>query len=117
MEVSLDGEHVDLHGEYDCIDIKYADAGKQLDFLFKKIDSNNEVVLRFNHVTIEIFNFNFSLNEESRTLDLFYRGRFLLDGKLHDSSEIKGLYFYVNFLEDTAFELFAKEVLLIKQEQ
>jgi hypothetical protein len=50
--------------------------------------------------------------EDANILDLFYRGRFEIDGKLYGTSEKGENYFYLDFLEDNSFEIFATEVFL-----
>lgn len=115
MTVDLDGQHVDLHNDYACIDIQYLRVEKSIHFLFRNRDDNRKVVLQFREVTIEVFSLNFSRGMDNATLDLFYRGRFPEDGALNDTSEEKGNYFYISFYDDTAFEIFAKEVIIKKE--
>ena len=105
----------DLHNDYDCTDINYKLLSKTISFLFQPSTSEplkKGLCLLFEDATIVDFNVNLKRTSDSFTLDLFYRGRYEIDGKLFEISPHGEGYFYIGFFEGDSFEIFSKKVTL-----
>lgn len=115
-EFEQDGVYIDLHNEYDCKLIEFTGSKKQLTLLFQPNEyctrevSGVEIV--FSDCSIKQYSAKpDKANIDSGTLDIMYRGRFEMSGgQLGEVSDSDMYYYYINFLPDVAFELFAKSV-------
>jgi len=108
--------HIDLHNEFDCDAIDFSSSKKQLTLSFKpnkycKSELKGVEVV-FDGCTIERYCSKFdTTNTDSGTLDIMYRGRFEIgNDKLGEISPAGLYYYYINFLPDVDFELFARSV-------
>ncbi|MDB5129324.1 hypothetical protein [Mucilaginibacter sp.] len=108
--------HIDLHTEFDCDAIDFSSSKKQLKLSFKpnkycKCEVKSVEVV-FDDCTIERYCSKFDrTNTDSGTLDIMYRGRFEIgNDELGEISRAGLYYYYINFLPDVDFELFARSV-------
>ena len=108
-----EGKYVDLHNEYNFISVDFNYPEKIARFIFRHIKHGNQVVLMFQETSIERLFLNMEDKEGADTLDLFYRGKFLLNGLLLEKSDERGSYFYLSFYNGSEYEIFSKKVLLI----
>jgi len=108
--------YIDLHNEFYCKSILFSNETRQLILFFKpnkycacKI---NSVEVVFGDCSIEKYFSNLDkTGPESQTIDMMYRGRFEMNnGELEEVSNNGLYYYYINFLPDVSFELFARSV-------
>jgi hypothetical protein len=85
IEITANDQTIDLHNEYDCIEIDYS-AGS-MKFVFKNLLTDKRVVLSFDNVIISEFKFLQPTVNMKLILDLFYRGRFEEGGTLSDQKD------------------------------
>lgn len=99
------GQQYDLHGmlHFDGISLD----NNILTLKFKDNSAANLVSLIFHQVTPTRFTFMNTSDEFTWTLDLLYRGRVEVNGKLIELSEDGRGYFYVDFLEGQTMEFWA----------
>lgn len=106
------GENFDLHNDFKCIGVKYSENERRCSFFFKKVSEEEKPVmlLLFEDAIISKCELNFQEGFTSTTLNLFYRGRFELDGKLFEKTESNEKYFYIEFETGGKFEFLATKV-------
>jgi hypothetical protein len=108
--------HIDLHTEFDCVAIDFSSSKRQLTLSFKRNKyckcEVKSVEVVFDDCTIERYCSKFDrTNIDSGTLDIMYRGRFEIgNNELGEISRVGLYYYYINFLPDVGFELFARSV-------
>ena len=107
------GTTIDLHNDYDCTDIRYDVEEKLFELTFQATDST--IVLKFEGASISKFNLVPKRTEDSSTLNNFYRGRFVVNEKIFEYSPSGEGYYYIEFEEGDAFEVFAGKVFLLEQ--
>ncbi|WP_207515627.1 hypothetical protein [Longitalea luteola] len=114
--IDYENSFFDLHNDYACTGIDYQSANKTVGFLFQPItkDSGKKVLLlQFEDALIASFSVNLRRTADSNTLDLFYRGRFEISGKLFDFHPDGGGVFYIDFWEGDSFTISSKKVTLM----
>lgn len=108
----------DLHNDYCCTDIDYKSTSKTLRFTFESRIADaakNKLYLLFENVTFSTFNLYLKRTTNSCTLDSFYRGRYQIGDTLFEYAPTGEGYFYLEFIEEDAFELFAGKVNLMEK--
>src|SRR5262245_58274690 len=96
-QYNYDNQYYDFHNDYNCNKIVYSDSA--LSILFKRLNDDDSLSLRFTEVKITALDF-FNMKEvESLTLDNLYRGRSEHNGELFEVSENGQGYFYLEFYE------------------
>jgi hypothetical protein len=118
IEIQDVGIYIDLHNDYSCSRLLYdpAQSGDLLiEFLligsekpFKKV----EIVfgdVRVTKMSLQLFD-GIHIN---LTIDNMYRGRFQLGDALYEYSNSGRSYYYVDFYEGYAIELFARSLMAI----
>lgn len=115
-EFEKDGLYIDLHNEFDCIKIAYSSAKKQFMLSFeanqyRKGDVRSVSVI-FDACTIEACSLKLGEADiDATTLDNMYRGRFEVnESELSEVSDSGMYYYYLDFLHNAHFELFARNV-------
>src|SRR5687768_9975936 len=96
----------DLHNDYNCVDINYKLPDKTIRFLFQPRipePTKKDLCLLFEEATIADLHVNLKRTEDSCTLDLFYRGRYEIDGNLIEFSPLGEGIFYIDFWEGDSF--------------
>jgi hypothetical protein len=96
---------VDLHNDYNCQDISFANGVVLLRFI-SCIDSK-PLVLRFEDVALNSFNFFNVKGNEQLTIDTLYRGRYEVNGELIETSDDNRAYFYLEFYTGQKMEFWA----------
>lgn len=104
---------IDLHNDYDCTGIRYDAEEKLLELTFQAIASS--VVLKFEGASISKFSLVPKRTEDSSTLNNFYRGRFVVNGEIFEYSPSGEGYYYIEFEEGDMFEVFARKVFILEQ--
>lgn len=99
------GQLYDLHGMLHFEKISF-DNGV-LTMNFQDNAATNKLSLVFHTVTLHRFTFMNTTDEFTWTLDLLYRGRVEVGGKLIELSEDGRGYFYCDFLEGQTVEFWA----------
>ncbi|MBT1685742.1 hypothetical protein [Dawidia soli] len=99
------GQLYDLHGMLHFGKISF-DNGV-LTMTFQDNPAANKLSLIFHTVTLHRFTFMNTTDEFTWTLDLLYRGRVEVGGKLIELSEDGRGYFYCDFLEGQTVEFWA----------
>src|SRR5687767_10416411 len=91
------GQQYDLHGmlHFERISLD----NNTLTLKFQDNSATNIVSLIFHQATPTHFTFMNTMDEFTWTLDLLYRGRVEVNGKLIELSEDGHGYFYIDFLE------------------
>lgn len=97
----------DLHNDFDCKKIQFED--NVIILIFKKINTNVFIFLKFQNTNITHFNFNFKINE-ALTVDNLYRGKLEVDGNLKEFNNNKG-YFYLEFYNEQKIEFWSDLIL------
>jgi hypothetical protein len=107
----------DLHNDYVCTDIDYKSQTKTLFFLFEPTMADAEkkhLCLLFENVIFSTFRLFLKRTADSSRLDSFYRGRYEKDGALFEHAPTGEAYFYLEFIEEDAFEIFSSKVSLLE---
>jgi hypothetical protein len=99
------GQQYDLHGMLHFERILL--DNNTLTLKFQDNSATNLVSLIFHQATPTHFTFMNVMDEFTWTLDLLYRGRVEVNGKLIELSEDGRGYFYVDFLEGQTIEFWA----------
>lgn len=107
MSIKTDDGYIDLHNDYQCQGISYSNQSLRLFF-----KGRNNVTVEFTGIEIIKMEWLFEQTPDSSTLDNFYRGRFEKNGELHEITDSGKRYFYIDFYEGDAIELFADYVFL-----
>jgi hypothetical protein len=116
-EFEQDGIYIDLHNEFDCKAIELSNNKKQFIISFKPNKYCRCVVMSIEVVFDDCIIKQYSskldkADTDLSTLYMMYRGRFETgNGQVEEISDTRGHYYYINFLPDIAFELFAKRVV------
>ena len=115
VEIQNNGIYIDLHNDYYCSQLIY-EPGKSNDLLleFSLIGKENpfkkiEIVfsdIKIKKMSLQLLN-NFHNN---LTIDNIYRGRFQVGDELYERSKNGRSYYYMDFVEGCAIELFARFV-------
>jgi len=115
-EFLFEGHRVNLHDDFECTQIKFVGESGLFVFTFKHLEERQFVELQFHNARLSSLDFNFPLNANASTLEIFYRGRFEEDGILKEVTINNEKIFYLEFNEGVAINLFARQVTLdIKQ--
>ena len=113
----LDDEIIDLHNSYNCIDIVFDAVVNELKIVFEHIsEAGNKVGLVFENVSIRKMSIKLNRTPDSQTLNILYRGRFEVNNVLYEYSSLQQSYFYFEFEEGDAFEVFSDKVFALKLE-
>lgn len=108
------GSYIDLHNDYDCHSISYADVSKELYLRFELCEDNERKVdLVFKEVEINKMSFNLGDLEDVKTIDSLYRGKYEVEGELREFTDDGKSYYYVEFCSGVSFELFAKKLFAV----
>lgn len=108
------GQYIDLHNDYDCYSISYADISKELCLRFEFCeDEERKVDLVFKEVEISKMSFNLGDLEDVKTIDNLYRGRYEVEGVLREFTDDGKSYYYIEFCSGLSFELFAKKIFAV----
>lgn len=111
MCFQIQNKVIDLHNDYECESIKYRHEEKKLIFMFnRQAFSNSKITLVFEGVSIQKCDLYLSRTADSGTLNVFYRGRFEVDGNLYEKSKSNQEYYYIEFENGDKFELFSTKV-------
>lgn len=116
LEFDIDGEHIDLHNDFSCRSIRFSKSNNTLILLFKHDLLLTTLTLTFCDVSIVEINMDFDGIEEGLTLDLLYRGRYEVDGKLFDVSDDGRGYLYMESCEGQSIEFFCMEYTISREE-
>ncbi|WP_093207770.1 hypothetical protein [Siphonobacter aquaeclarae] len=87
-------------------------AEERVEILFRKIKNEEKVVLVFGGVRIDQLDIAATVLEEL-SINMIYRGRKQVDGRLIDKMEGKG-YMYLNFVENINIAFWADEMELVE---
>ena len=116
LEIEINNVYYDLHNDYDCFKLFFAEEVKEFLILFKKVNNvklNADITLKFENVLIRKLDISLQSLIGNITIDNFYRGRFEEDGILKEFSEDRRSYFYLEFYEGWSIELLSKNVRMI----
>lgn len=112
FDTLLSGEigdmYYDLHNDFECIRLSYSLMERKLELRFTNDD--NRIVITFHDARLGACSFN--PTQPGSTIDLFYRGRFEMNNNLHEMTSKAEYYYYLEFLEDTKLEVFARQVVM-----
>ena len=113
--LNYENQIIDLHNEYECLCFKYISSSESLEFVFESRDSEIlkiYFIIIFEQVEIEVANFYFKRTESSSTINIFYRGRFELNGKLFEFDSLGKKYWYLEFETGDKLEIFSSKVFI-----
>lgn len=114
-EFAFGGLRYDFHNDFYCMKISFERSFLML--LFKKIEDESIVSLKFENTLLENFEF-FSFEEmKSLTIDSIYRGRFQKDNELLEFNIDGKSYFYIEFYEGPRIELWCNSIVVDETEK
>jgi hypothetical protein len=116
IEIENENCYLDLHNDFECVLIEYADVSGGFYLNFKAVSNPySEVEISFFNAEfgkIKIEMANDSLVSKSKIVDTLYRGRFETpEGELLEKSLTGKNYYYISFVDDTQFEVFSNNVI------
>jgi hypothetical protein len=111
-EFLFDGHRINLHDDFECTQIQFFGESGLFLFTFTHLEERQIVELQFHNARLSSLDFNFPLNTNASTLEIFYRGRFEEDGILQEVTINNEKMFYLEFNEGVVINLFAKQVTL-----
>ena len=107
----------DLHNDYDFTGFTL-DSNKVLTFNFKHFQGTRVVGLSFQNVILTKISFlNSEVNEDDRTIDNIYRGRYEMDGALIELDSSGRGYFYLELYSGKSFEFWTDELIYVNSEK
>lgn len=109
-QMEYNGSFFDFHNDYNCTSLSL--ENNEFSLLLSHIRNENQIILKFSNTKFVNFHFDLKIKNESLTIDNLYRGRFELNGILHEFSESDSSYFYLEFYEGQSFEFFCDELLI-----
>lgn len=101
---------VDLHNDYDCQDLCFANGELQLRFV--SCANDRPLLLSFADVTLDSFTFFIAGSDDHLTIDTLYRGRCEINGELMEISSDGRAYFYLEFYTGQKMEFWARSISL-----
>lgn len=114
-QVQIDEHYFDFHNDYNCYRIDYQESQKELilSFSVSELDTQHvpHIDIKFIDVIIDIIKFEPGTADDMMTIDLFYRGRFDVDGELKERTFDNKLYYYLEFYSGCSITLFASKVM------
>ncbi|MFT3701671.1 MAG: hypothetical protein QM802_04850 [Agriterribacter sp.] len=102
----------DIHNDYSCIQTSFDATDNTLKFSFQ---SSKDSILKyrleliFQNIKIEKFDLLWERNEDSGTLNNFYRGKFEIQNSLVEFLDTGERFFYIEFEMGDKFEISAKK--------
>lgn len=105
LETKDEFHHFDLHNDFTCVGVKYSDNALSLKFQNDK--GHGYITIRF----IEVIILKLEMPLKNLTIDNFHRGRYELNGELHDEYQHKKC-FYIEFYEGGSIELLCSKATL-----
>jgi hypothetical protein len=117
LEIKVDGQFIDLHNNYTCIDISYKTDKKEVIISFVADDLISTqlcglVKLIFSEAEIKELRFPLVIDEKGLCLDSFYRGRIEQNSILIDETEEGKYLFYLDFYEGQSLEILAVKLVI-----
>ena len=105
--------YYDFHNDFICKKVLYCNG--ILLILFKSLDDEDSLSLKFTEVKIINLDFFNVKDVENLTLDNLYRGRYELNGDLIELSDRGEAYFYLEFYDGQKLEFWAKSLDVEKE--
>lgn len=106
-QYDFESQYYDLHNDFCCVRI-LLNGDDALVIVFESVIDKSLVMLRFQDVVLEKFEYFNSQEVENLTIDNLYRGRVEIDGKLKEFSDDGKGYFYLEFDEGQKMEFWSK---------
>ncbi len=116
IEIEVNGFCVDLHNDYDCLKLRFADG--DLLMSFKSIRDNSQyplVMLKFKAAEIQKLQIDFGIDPKNKTIDRLHRCRFLQDNRLIEYSKDGKSFYILEFCEGYSLQFFSSELQLVLQ--
>ncbi len=108
--LNIEDKYIDIHNDYDFVNFEYCSTKKEIRLSFSMIINPLETFcFYFNGVTISSINIHQFDSVNNFIVDIVYRGKFEIDGSLHEKSKKNEYYFYIDFLDDIKLEFWALE--------
>ena len=111
-QYDFDGQYYDFHNDFCCVRI-LLNGDDTLGIVFESVVDNSLVMLRFQDVILESFEYFNSQGVENLTIDNLYRGRVEINGKLKEFSDDGKGYFYLEFDEGQKMEFWSKGLIVM----
>jgi hypothetical protein len=116
LEIKVDGQFIDLHNNYTCIDISYKTNNKEVIVSFVADDLIATQVcglvqLIFSEAEIKELSFPL-VEDKGLCLDSFYRGRIEKDNILIDKTAEGKFLFYLDFYKGQSLEILAVKLVI-----
>jgi len=111
LDFKIGADYIDLHNDFNCIEIK-ADMQNVILYFLSLSDYNKKVEIKFNNA--KIVKTKYELNDKTKytTLCNFHRGKFEnLNHTLYEKNEDGQKYYYLDFFEGQHLEIFAKKAI------
>jgi hypothetical protein len=113
--ITRNGHTIDLHNDFDCVEVTYSNGS--LNVMFEQTSQSEseyvKVCIVFKDAEIAKLKLDLANDEDQRTIDTLYRGRFEANGELFEHSTTGKRYFYISFQNGNEVELFTSEVMLV----
>jgi hypothetical protein len=103
-QYEFDGILYDLHNDYYCERISFSDEEIKLEMI--SLNKVKKIFLTFSDARVVKFDVYFLKESKAITLDTLYRGRYELDGNLHEFDKRNLSYYYLEFYEGQKFEFY-----------
>ena len=100
--------YFDFHNDFKCSKILFKNA--ILVLVFKKIDNNKYVSIRFHKCVLSYVEFEANDKISQFTIDTLYRGRFENNDELQELSENEIGYFYLEFYSGPRLEFWSQSL-------
>jgi hypothetical protein len=116
IEIDVNEYCIDLHNDYDCIQLNFSGINNELLFSFKSLSADAKyplVILQFEAVELKKINIDLQIDAQCRTIDNLYRCRFLQDGVLIEYSNEGKAFYSLEFCEGHSLEFFSNKLMLI----
>lgn len=116
IEIDVNEHCIDLHNDYDCVQLHFSGIDNELLLSFKSLSDQAKyplVILQFEEVELKKINIDLQINAQSRTIDNLYRCRFLQDEVLVEYSKEGKSFYSLEFCEGHTLEFFSIKLVLI----
>lgn len=110
IEFDFDGNHYDLHNTFACDNISY--NASELELLFTHVDQTTTFSITLKGCDIAKLNIDFTESDTQIVIDSLYRGRYELEGEVHELKDDVQAYLYIDFVGGYSIECYCTTILI-----
>lgn len=111
-QFEFDQDYYDFHNDFNCTRVSF--INNCIELLLKHTIGNEEVFLKFLNAEIKKLNFEYNNEKGGLTIDNLYRGRFEVEGDLHEFNSNQKSFYYLEFYEGQTIEFFCESIEIVK---